>query len=168
MEPSSGIKTWQWVVTVIVIIVLIIIGIMVFGNDKASDQDDLGTDIDTTDTTASIEANRVVLGDQFPGNVVFLSSVQLANGGWVVIHKDNAGIPGEIIGSMYFNKGINTGKITLTKPTTEGGIYYAMLHSDDGDKVFDDTKDLPLKDSKGNTIMKLFRATAAVGAGLKG
>ncbi len=168
MEPSTGIKTWQWVVTVIVIIILIIIGILVFGNGKETTGDDVTTETPTTDTTASAESNRVVMGDQFPGNVVFISSVQLDNGGWVVIHKDNAGTPGEIIGSQYFDKGINTGKVTLTKSTVDGGLYYAMLHSDDGDKKFDATKDLPLKDSKGAVIMKMFRASAAVGAGLKG
>ncbi len=168
MEPSSGIKTWQWVVTVIVIIVLIIIGILVFGNDKGVTDDTTATDTAMTDTTASSELNRIVMGDQFPGNVVFVSSVMLENGGWVEIHADNNGQPGAYIGSQYFNKGINTGKITLTKPTVEGGLYYAMLHSDDGDKVFNAEKDLPLKDSKGNIIMKLFRAAASVGAGLKG
>lgn len=166
MEPSSGIKTWQWVVTVIVIIVLIIIGVLVFGN-KGTDVSDL-TETPDIETPASTEANRIVMGDQFPGNVVFLSSVTLANGGWVVIHKDNAGTPGEVIGAQYFDKGINTGKITLTKPTVEGGLYYAMLHSDDGDKKFDEAKDVPLKDSKGSVIMKIFKAAASVGAGIKG
>lgn len=166
MEPSSGIKTWQWVVTVIVIIVLIIIGVLVFGN-KGTDVSDL-TETPETETPASTETNRIVVGDQFPGNVVFLSSVTLANGGWVAIHKDNAGTPGEVIGAQYFDKGINTGKITLTKPTVEGGLYYAVLHSDDGDKKFDVAKDQPLKDSKGNVIMKIFKAAASVGAGIKG
>ncbi len=169
MEPQSGIKTWQWVVTVIVIIVLIIIGIMVFGNKK-TDVSDVGL-IDTastTDTSIS-EANRIVMSDQFPGNVVYFSSITLANAGWVEIHKDNAGVPGVGIGTMYLEKGINPGgKITLTSPIVEGGIYYAMLHSDDGDKKFDATKDLPLKDSKGNIIMKLFRATSTADAGIKG
>jgi len=169
MEPSSGIKTWQWVVTVIVIIALIIIGIMVFNNKKSSDVSDM-TPTDTTDIVdTSSETNRIVMSDQFPGNVVYVSSVTLANAGWVEIHKDNAGTPGAIIGSIYLEKGINPGsKITLTSPTVEGGIYYAMLHSDDGDKKFDAAKDLPLKDSKGNIIMKLFRATGAADAGIKG
>jgi hypothetical protein len=169
MEPQNGIKTWQWVVTVIVIVVLIIIGVMVFGNKGTTPTDNTGAGIsNTTDTTDSTEVNRIVMGDQFPGNVVFVSSVNLANGGWVEIHADNNGQPGAYIGSMYFGPGLNTGKITLTKPTVEGGLYYAMLHSDDGDKKFDATKDLPLKDSKGDIIMKLFRAAASVGAGLKG
>lgn len=167
MEPQSGIKTWQWVVTVIVIVVLIIIGVMVFGN-KGTTPTETPVVENPTDTTASTEVNRIVMGDQFPGNVVFVSSVTLANGGWVEIHADNNGQPGAYIGSMYFGPGLNTGKITLTKPTVEGGLYYAMLHSDDGDQKFDATKDLPMKDSKGNIIMKVFHAAASVGAGLKG
>ena len=167
MNPEqSGIKAWQWIVTAIVIIALIVVGIMVFGN-KGTDTIDTGATADTSGG-ATTEVNRVVMSDQYPGNVVFLSSVQLANGGWVVVHADKNGQPGEVIGSAYFEKGINPGKITLTKPTVEGGIYYAMLHSDDGDKKFDLAKDLPIKDSKGNIIMKLFRAAAAVGAGIKG
>lgn len=167
MQPTeSGVKTWQWVVTVIVIIALIVIGISVFGGKSTQAPTD---ESDTSGTTSSTEVNRIVMSDQFPGNVVYVSSVQLAKGGWVVIHKDNAGKPGDVIGSAYYPAGINPGgKITLTASTVEGGVYYAMLHSDDGDKKFDIAKDLPLKDSKGNIIMKLFRASASVSAGIKG
>lgn len=162
MEPAtSGVKTWQWVVTVIVIIVLIIIGYNIFsgGNLTTSTTDDTDT---SAAMTNSKDTNRVVISDQFPGNIVYISSVQLAQPGFIVIHKDNAGTPGDVIGYQYFDKGINPGKITLTSPTVEGGIYYAMLHSDNGDKKFDITKDLPLKDASGNVIMKLFRASSTV------
>lgn len=161
MEPNQGIKSWQWVVTVIVIIILIVLGYYLFkGNNGAP----------TTDTTPSTtpvatdvnEVNRIVVSDQYPGNVVYISSVQLANPGWVEIHMDNKGTPGAIIGSMYFDKGINPGKITLTSNTVDGGVYYAMIHGDNGDKKFDAGKDLPLKDSKGNIIMKLFRVSAKI------
>jgi len=167
MNPeSSGIKTWQWVVTAIVIIVLIIIGIMVFGNKSSTTPTTDQTPTTTTDQTGAI--NRIVMSDQYPGNVVYLSSVQLAAPGYVAIHKDNNGQPGAIIGYTRFDAGINTGKVTLTQPTVEGGTYYAMLHNDDGDGVFDATKDAPLKDSRGNVIMQIFHASASVGAGMKG
>ncbi|MES2216550.1 MAG: hypothetical protein V4481_04625 [Patescibacteria group bacterium] len=171
MEPAqTGVKTWQWVVTAIVIIVLIIIGIMVFGNKKG--ETPIGGDNMSTSTdngTVSQEVNRVVMTDQYPGNVVYLGSVQLAKGGWVVIHKDNNGTPGAVIGTQWLDAGLSAGtKITLTQSTTEGGLYYVMLHSDDGDKVFNETKDLPLKDSRDSVIMKPFRAYASVGAGIKG
>jgi len=161
MEPTQGgIKTWQWIVTVIVIIVLVILGYNMFkgGSTPTTDTEEPAI----TDATKAGDINRVVVTDQFPGNIVYLSSVQLTQPGWVVIHKDNAGTPGAIIGSAYFPKGINPGKITLTTPTVEGGIYYAMIHADNGDKVFDAAKDLPLKDASGNIIMKLFRASTSV------
>lgn len=159
MQESTGIKTWQWVVTVVVIIVLIILGYTMFNGSSST----IPTTEDTSSNasmTNSKDANRVVVSDQFPGNIIYVSSAQLAQPGFVVIHKDKAGTPGDIIGYQYFDKGINPGKITLTTPTVESGIYYAMIHSDDGDKKFDASKDLPLKDATGSIIMKLFRATS--------
>lgn len=163
MEPeSTGVKTWQWVVTVVVIIVLIILGYYMFKGDKAvSPTDDTTVAVDDT-TMGQTGASRVAVTDQFPGNIVYVQSVQLENAGFVVIHKDNKGTPGAVIGYQYFEKGINPGKITLTEATVEGGMYYAMIHSDDGDKKFDAVKDLPLKDAKGAIIMKVFRATSTV------
>jgi heme/copper-type cytochrome/quinol oxidase subunit 2 len=162
MEPTTGgVKGWQWVVTVIVIIILIVLGYYMFKGGSTP------TDTTGTDTTGGVDnptaLNRVVVSDQFPGNIIYVSSVQLEKPGFVVIHKDDKGKPGAVIGSQYFDKGINPGKITLTTATLEGGIYYAMLHSDtDGDKKFDEAKDLPLKDASGNTIMKLFRVSSTV------
>ena len=168
MNPNqSGIKVWQWVVTVVVIIVLIIIGVMVFGNKKADTSDNTATDT-TTDQSSTGTTNRVSLLDQYPGNVVYLTSVQLSSPGWVVIHADNQGQPGEIIGSTYFDKGINPGKITLTKSMIDGGTYYAMIHSDDGDKKFNAAKDLPIKNSAGSIIMQIFHASISVGNEIKG
>lgn len=166
MDPNtSGIRTWQWVVTAIVIIVLIVIGVLVFGG-KGTQEPTGETGTSTPGTATAL--NRIVMSDQYPGNVVFISSVQFDQPGWVVIHKDNNGKPGAVIGSTYFPKGINPGRVNLSEPTIEGGVYYAMLHSDDGDEKFDASKDLPLKDSAGREIMKIFRASASVGAEIKG
>jgi hypothetical protein len=168
MEPEqNGVRTWQWVVTVIVIIVLILLGYyMLKGNGATNTGDVTGTD-DTT-LVAGKDTNRVVVTDQFPGNIVYLSSVQLTKPGFVVIHKDKAGTPGDIIGYQYFDAGINPGKITLTGATVEGMLYYAMIHTDDGDKKFDEKLDLPLKDAAGNIIMKTFRATSSATENSKG
>ncbi len=161
MEPNQGIKTWQWVVTVIVIIILIVLGYFLFkGNGAATDTNVTPS---TTDTVSDVnEINRLVIADQYPGNVVYVSSAQLANGSWIVIHKDNAGKPGAVIGSMWAEKGIAPVKVTLTEKTVDGQLYYAMIHSDDGDKKFDAAKDAAVKDSRGNVIVKTFRASSQV------
>lgn len=165
MEPNTGIKTWQWVVTVIVIIALIVIGILVFGNKKTTPSTNGGN---ATTTATAGSQNSIVLSDQFPGNVVYVSSVQASQPVWVAIHKDNAGQPGDIIGSAHFDAGISPGRVNLTTSTIDGMTYYAMLHADDGDATFDPSKDLPLKDSNGNIIMRVFKASSSANAQIKG
>lgn len=168
MQPeSTGIKTWQWVVTVIVIIVLIIIGVMVFGNKGSS------TPVSTTTATntpapASAQVNRIVMADQYPGNVAYLSSVQLQNGGWIVIKNDNNGQPGDIIGETYSPAGINPVKVTLTSPMVDGGTYYAILYTGNNSATFSATAEQPLTDANGNVIMFVFHASTSVGQNLKG
>ncbi len=166
MESQEGIKTWQWVVTVIVIIVLIVIGVMVFG-DKGTEVP-VVTDDETPAVTDTTAVNRIVMSDQYPGNVVYLSSVQVANPSWVVIQADNAGVPGKVLGQVRFEAGINPGKITLTQSMVDGGTYYAVLYTDVAGASFDITKNAPVKDAKGATIMKVFKASASVGVDFKG
>ena len=169
MEPQNGIKTWQWVVTVIVIIALIIVGVMVFrGNSdetRTTNKDDNNPVMVDNNGTA---INRIVMSDQYPGNVVYLSSVQVEKDSWVVIQADNAGLPGKVIGSLRFKAGINPGKITLTQPMVDGGTYYAVIYNDIAGASFDITKNTSVKDSKGQVIMKVFKASSSVGVDFKG
>ena len=166
MEPQSGIKTWQWVVTVIVIIVLIVIGVMVFGGKNSNAPTATETPLETDLVTG--EVNRIVMSDQYPGNVVYLSSVQVSAPSWVVIQADNNGVPGKIMGQASFDIGINPGKITLTQSMVDGGTYYAVIYKGSDNTTFDSTKNVPLKDSNGQVIMKVFKASSSVSAGLKG
>ena len=164
MENTNGIKTWQWVVTVIVIIILVILGYKMFSKPAAtttSTEETQSTDTTATDQIANA-TNRIMIADQAPGDKVYISSVQFASPGFVIIQKDNKGVPGDVIGSKYFEKGIFPGQVTLTSSTNDGSLYYAVLYSDtDGDKKFDIKKDLPIKDSKGATILKPFRVTSS-------
>jgi hypothetical protein len=164
-ENTSGIKPWQWVVTIIVIIIIVILGFWLFSKNGSSTptQNNLGTGTTTSTVPASTEANSVVVTDQYPGNVVYISSVRLAKPGFVVIQKNNGGIPGAVIGTQYFAAGINPGKITLTSSTIDGGLYYASLYSDTvGNQKFDITKDTLVQDSHGTAIIETFHALANV------
>ena len=169
MEPSTGIKTWQWVVTAIVVIVLIIIGIIVFGGNKSGTTDTTGTDttLQASDTP-NAPVNAIDMNDQYPGNVVYVNSVQVAQSSWVVIRKDNNGQPGTVIGTGHFDVGNHPGKITLTQPTVDGGIYYAVLYTDDGSGKFSATADTTVKDAAGNDVLHLFHASVTAGNSIKG
>ncbi|MDE1974891.1 MAG: hypothetical protein KGI49_00020 [Patescibacteria group bacterium] len=168
MQPNNGIKTWQWVVTVIVIIVLIIIGIMVFGNKgaQAPTETTSSTAQNTGQTGSSV--NNIVMADQYPGNVAYLSSVQLANPGWVVIQKDNGGTPGAIIGTAYANAGIGPVKVTLTEPMVDGGTYYASLYTATNSTSFNASVEKVLTDQNGNPITHVFKASTTASVNLKG
>ncbi len=166
MQPdnSSGIKPWQWVVTIIVIVIIVILGYWLFSkNGSSSNQASQSESTPSATAPASTEANSIVVTDQYPGNVVYISSVRLASPGFVVIQSDNGGTPGAVIGTQYFDAGINPGKVTLSSPTVDGGLYYASLYLDSaGNQKFDITKDSLINDSHGSPITETFHALANV------
>jgi hypothetical protein len=168
MNPeTTNSSVWKWVVTIVVIVALVIIGIVVFGGGKNAEPV-TETNNDQKVEQENITSDKVVVVDQFPGNVVYVSSVSLSKPGFVVIKKDAQGVPGEVIGTQYFEAGINPGKVTLSQPTVNGKTYYAVLYSDNGDKKFDMTKDMEVKDARQNTVMRPFRTTSDANVEIKG
>ncbi len=164
-QNTNGIKAWQWVVTAVVIVALIVIGVIVFSNKGV--EAPVVTAPEQTVSTSNT-SNGLIMSDQYPGNVVYVSSVQLANPGWVIIQKSVGGKPEDVIGQTYLSAGIAPAKITLTQSTIDGYMYYAVLYSDNGDKKFDISTDKPITDKNGNIILKTFKATASAGAEIKG
>ena len=162
MQPNqTGVKSWQWIVTVVVVIILIILGFYFLGGKSTPVAPYNSTA--TTDTTSTNASNGIVVSDQFPGNIVYISSVQLAQPGFVIITTNNNGTPGTTIGSQYFKAGINPGQVNLKTALLDGSSYYAVLYADtNGNGTFDATTDLPVKDANGNIIMKIFHATSNV------
>lgn len=105
--------------------------------------------------------NAIAVNDQPPGVKVIISFVTLAKDGWVAIHEDRDGKPGNILGARRFNAGERqSGAVDLLRATEPEKVYYAMLHSDDGDHQFDRAKDPAVTDPQGNAIMMRF-VTAA-------
>ena len=165
-NTNNGIKTWQWVVTVIVVIVLIVIGIIVFSNKGTVTP--VTTENQPATTTPTNTVNGLIMADQYPGNVAYVSSVQLSNPGWVVMQTNIGGNPGAIIGSTYVPAGISPYKVNLTQPMIDGQMYFAVLYSDNGNQKFDPNTDKPLTNATGDTIMKPFKATVSANAEVKG
>ncbi|KAA0206368.1 hypothetical protein EDM68_02600 [Candidatus Uhrbacteria bacterium] len=111
------------------------------------------------------EVNGVVALDQRPGSSVTVSSLIVAEDGWVVIHKEVAGKPGPVIGETYIAAGEHTQiGVSLREATVDGETYFAMLHRDDGDRRFDLAKDAPVRSTVlEGIIMASFTADADAG-----
>jgi len=161
-QSTSGSKAWAWIIGVIIVIIIVILGYYLMkGNGNSSNTAPVTTTTPAASTVAS--NNGIVIADQFPGNIVYVSSVQLAAPGFVVIQADNNGTPGAVIGSKAFPAGINPGQINLSKSMVDGGTYYAALYADTaGTGIFNASVDQPITDANGNAIMKIFHASANI------
>ena len=103
--------------------------------------------------------NALDIADQPAGSLVTVALTTLNEQGWVAIHEDVNGEPGWILGATLAFAGERSNlAVELLRATEEGKTYYAMLHTDDGDKAFDLNKDFPIKDSSGNVVMMKFVA----------
>jgi len=109
--------------------------------------------------TASVASNnKVIVSDQLAGNMVKIESVSLTFDGWVAVHEDINGQPGNILGAQRFDAGsYSGGQVELARASVTGGKYYVMLHTDDGDKMFDHKLDLPFMEN-GLAVMITFIA----------
>ena len=102
--------------------------------------------------------NAVEVNDQLAGDKVEVTMVTLSKAGWVVIHEDDNGASGKVLGARRYEPGIYLAEVELLRPTESGKMYYAMLHLDDGDKEFNLGKDAPIKGDDGIVVMDSFKA----------
>ncbi len=128
-------------------------------SDNTTAQKPTDTSLGQVSAALSGAKNSLSVSDQAAGNTVNVSLAVLENAAWVAIHEDNAGKPGKILGAQMFQAGTHSGTVELLRGTTAGGTYYAMIHADGGDHVFDAAKDAPVKDVDGNPVMAKFTAT---------
>ncbi|MEK9167940.1 MAG: hypothetical protein AAB769_01270 [Patescibacteria group bacterium] len=127
-------------------------------NNEEIDVSTMPVDGSATEMIFTESANTVSAPDQPAGYRVVLNSVAIAKEGWVVIHEDAGGVPGNVLGAQRFDVGTYENSVVeLLRNTTEGSTYYAMLHTDDGDKMFDLGKDAVMKNSQGAPIMTAFK-----------
>lgn len=116
---------------------------------------------DTTSSGLRVGDNAIYVSDQGPSSVMNIGLTSLSAPGYVVIHEDNNGKPGAIIGSspvLGANKDIKA-SVDLDRKAVDGESLFAMLHFDNGDGQFDPTTDLPVKDDKSNIIMMKFNVS---------
>jgi hypothetical protein len=105
----------------------------------------------------------VTVQDQLadPANEVVIDQVLYSADGWIVIHEDNGNAPGPVIGKSAISAGVNTSvTVTLDRNVISGEKLYAMLHSDDGDGMYEfPGPDAPVMDANGDVVTPSFTAT---------
>lgn len=101
-------------------------------------------------------ANGLIASGRLAGDPIIIEEVKLSEPGYVVIHEDDGGAPGAIIGvSDFLSAGTKKGvEIQLDRASVVGETLWAMLHGDNGDGEFEfPGADAPLQDELGEIIM---------------
>ncbi len=92
----------------------------------------------------------LTVADQAAGTSVLVSTVDMPLDGWVAVHENTNGVPGNILGAHRYDKGhITDASITLLRGTVAGSAYFAVLYTDNGDRAFDPHVDMPMRTSSG-------------------
>jgi hypothetical protein len=114
---------------------------------------------------ALVEDNAVIVSDQRPGTTI-MGTAYLAAPGYLVIHQNNAGRPGAVIGqSALLSAGEHRGvRITLTRATRDGETLYALLHAEtDGNGAFG-SADATVQSDLGGPIQGTFMISSSASA----
>ncbi|MEK7610356.1 MAG: hypothetical protein AAB468_01240 [Patescibacteria group bacterium] len=158
MENSRNV-----VIGLVILLVLVVAGAIWLGRgDEANRQTGAANQPGANGQGASGGDATVTVNDQFPGQIVYLSNLSLPTGGWVVIHEDGGGAPGAVVGQKYFSASDRVGVINLNQTTINGRRYWAMVHTDNGDGIFDPTVDLPAQNAVGENVMVGFNVTTTL------
>lgn len=121
----------------------------------------------TTNTTSGsrIAGDAIYVPDQKPGDSVNIGLVDIQDGGYVVIHEADNGVPGAIVGaSVLLSSGEKQNvEVNVSRELDEGEEFIAMLHNDNGDGTFNAADDAPVQDENGNVIFMRFMVSVDAG-----
>lgn len=104
--------------------------------------------------------HAIYLIDQSSGeSVVSVGYAVFAKPGFITIRDDKNGMPGNVIGVSDVLYGrVENEQVEISNKLQTDRVYYAELVSDDGDEVFDETKDLPVNDQEKSVVIMSFLA----------
>lgn len=146
MDTTNNKKVW-WVVGIIIVIAL---GAWMFMRSRS-----------VQNPTGNLQ-NAITVSDQAANSVsVTIDSATLAVPGFIAIHEDVNGIPGATVGtSKVLTTGTHVSE-SIIMTTGPGKYYWAMLHADDGNGIFDITRDSAVKNNADEIVMARFQVKSA-------
>lgn len=103
-------------------------------------------------------SSKLFVQDQLPSKIAKIEELKIGRSVWVAIHEDAEGKPGKILGARRFPSGeIRNGEVELLREMVPG-LYYAVVHEDDGVLGFNHASDIPAVEN-GLPIMARFIAS---------
>ena len=116
---------------------------------------------DDTSQPAMIVGSDAIAVSSDGGTVTQVQFAVLSQSGFVVIHESNdQAKPGKIIGSSQLLAAGKTENFSVTSETLKAGQdYFAMLHFDNGDGIFDASSDPAVTDSGGNIVLMKYEVS---------
>jgi hypothetical protein len=142
-------------IVIILVVLVAAVGLYFMYMQPVADD---GTAAKDTTSTLLVGENAIYVATQHPDEHVHVSMSVLKSGGYVVVHANNEGKPGSILGnsSLLPAGGSENFDVELSRSSKDGEIMHAMLHMDNGDGIFNAADDAPIKDIDGNIIMMQF------------
>ena len=141
------------------------VGTFEFPGDDVPVKDADGKVITPSFTVEGTMESSVTVSDQtIVSDTVTVTKVVSAGPGWIVIHADNDGSPGAILGKEKVKHGVNDNVVVTLATEGRTDTLYAMLHADNGTRgefEFPDGADGPVKDADGNIITPSFSVAEA-------
>ncbi|TSD02713.1 MAG: hypothetical protein Athens071416_526 [Parcubacteria group bacterium Athens0714_16] len=112
----------------------------------------------------SLGKDTIIVDNQPFGDSIIISKLDLKETVWVTIYEDANGEPGNILGAGVFDAGsFEKQEISLLRSTSGDSTYYVKLLKDDGDRVFDHTKDLSVKNiATKKDLITTFKTTSGM------
>lgn len=157
VDTTEDKKGFPKLLIIILLIIVVVAGYFMFFQKPTGSTE-------PTEPTNSllIGDNAIFISDTKPATMVNVGFAIFAEGGYVVIHEDNEGKPGAIVGnSTMMSEGESRDfEILLSRESVDGEALYAMLHSDNNDGVFNPAEDSPIKDDQGNIILMKFQISS--------
>jgi hypothetical protein len=80
---------------------------------------------------SAVEPEAFVLGTELTGPLT-IQQVTSPGPGWVIVHADENGSPGEVLGYVSVKEGVSFDVAVETQSSQYGEVIHAMLHVDSG------------------------------------
>jgi hypothetical protein len=143
--------------------IALVIGLLVgfgigFWIGQKPDISDSSLDPKNKEKTEISTEKTVTIKDQTPGEAVTVSQVSVINVSWLAVREDDNGSLGRILGAVRLSPGFHSDiTVPLLRGTVVNELYYVTIYEDDGDTIFDFSKDKLVTGASGQPQVFPFR-----------